>query len=273
MTLAESKDTVIRAADPTLSTGRKWSAKSAVQQAKSALHHGDTMGVVQHGRTGFGFGKAASQEQSKMVVAEIHRQEESSGCAKAVSQAKQGQWMRWESIEKQTISWKDMWEMEPSRISFLIRATDDVLPSPQNLNHWLCEEDLSCPLCSTPAATLQHILTGCKVSFSQGHYTWRHNQVLKCLAATLERRRTTINALPSRRTSFPAPAAFVQKWERGQRKLQPRTRARGSPGLADAGGRRPDLVLWSMQSPQALWIFFFTNPSFFYYICNHAQSL
>ena len=92
MTLAETKDTVIRAAAPTLVTGRKWTAKNAVQQAKSALHHSDIVGQDQHGRSGLGLGekrpcwsKAASQERRKMIVAEVRRQEESSRCAKAVS--------------------------------------------------------------------------------------------------------------------------------------------------------------------------------------------
>ncbi|MDF5005192.1 hypothetical protein P3575_24320, partial [Vibrio parahaemolyticus] len=43
-------------------------------------------------------------------------------------------------------------------------------------------------------ATLRHILSGCKVSLSQGRYTWRHNQVLKCLAASIERKRRQVNS-------------------------------------------------------------------------------
>lgn len=248
MTLTESKDTVIRAAAPTLATGRKWTVKNTVQQAKSALHHSDIVGQVQHGRTGLGQGekrpcwsKAASRERRKMVVAEVRRQEEANRCAKAVPQVKQGQWMRWESVEKRNITWKDMWEMETSRISFLIRSTYDVLPTPTNLNQWL-GEDPSCPLCSTPA-TLRHILVGCKVSLSQGRYTWRHNQVLKGLAATLESRRTPINALPPRVTNSANPIAFVREGQQGQRKFPPRARlgeleaARDWQMLVDVGQR------------------------------------
>ncbi|KAJ8409931.1 hypothetical protein AAFF_G00209720 [Aldrovandia affinis] len=84
--------------------------------------------------------------------------------------------------------------MKGRQISFIIRATYDVLPTPKNLHQWL-GEDPSCALCQTPA-TLRHILTGCKTSLSQGRYTWRHNQVLRQLAITLEGRRTTNNALP-----------------------------------------------------------------------------
>jgi len=45
--------------------------------------------------------------------------------------------MRWENVEQRKMGWEDLWSMEESRISFLIRSTYDVLPSPQNLNLWV----------------------------------------------------------------------------------------------------------------------------------------
>jgi len=96
--------------------------------------------------------------------------------------------------EMSKMGWQDLWSMEGSRISFLIRSTYDVLPSPQNLNLWL-GEDPSCPLCSSPA-TLRHILTGIKVALSQGQFTWRHDQE-RCLALALEGKRSMTNKLPS----------------------------------------------------------------------------
>ena len=104
------------------------------------------------------------------MVAQVRQQEEADRCAKAVSQSKQGQWTSWENLEHRKLTWKDLWEMEGSQISFIIRATYDVLPTPKNLNQWF-REDPSCALCQTPA-TLRHILTGCKTSLSQGRYTW-----------------------------------------------------------------------------------------------------
>lgn len=193
MTLIESQDTTIQAVPPRLATGRKWNPSEAVEQAKSALRHGDIVGQVQQGRGGFGLGtsrptwhKATSAQRRKLVVAEVRHQQEAERCAKAVSQAKQGQWTSWENVEHRKLTWRDLWEMEGSQISFIIRAAYDVLPTPKNLNQWL-GEDPSCPLCQTPA-TLRHILTGCKTSLSQGRYTWRHNQVLRQLAITLEGR-------------------------------------------------------------------------------------
>jgi len=49
MTLVESCNKRVREAAPVLKTGRKWSAKKSVVEAK-ALKIGDIVGQVQHGR-------------------------------------------------------------------------------------------------------------------------------------------------------------------------------------------------------------------------------
>ena len=269
MTLTDSRDRTISKAAPPLSTGWKWTPSGAVQHATEALKHIDIVGHVQMERGGFGLTtskptwcKASTSERRKMVVEEVRRQEEAERTAKAVSLAKQGQWMRWEGLEKRKLGWRDLGEMEASNISFIIRATNDVLPSPKNLHQWY-GEDPTCALCPTPAS-LKHILTGCKTSLTQGRYTWRHNQVLKSLAAVLESKRNTINSLPMRATtSITAPSTFVRE---GQKKpnhppLKPElgqlTTARDWKMLVDIGQQlifpaeiaattlRPDLVLWS----------------------------
>uniref|UniRef100_A0A3Q2V7G0 Seizure related 6 homolog n=1 Tax=Haplochromis burtoni TaxID=8153 RepID=A0A3Q2V7G0_HAPBU len=84
--------------------------------------------------------------------------------------------------------------MESNRLSFIIQATYDVLPSPINLQLWF-GKDPSYPLCTVPA-TLQHILVGCRTSHTQGRYTWRHNQVLGCLAEKVEFKRKSIITQP-----------------------------------------------------------------------------
>ena len=44
--------------------------------------------------------------------------------------------MRWEGLERRKLTWTQFWDMEASNISFSIRATYDVLPSPKNLQAW-----------------------------------------------------------------------------------------------------------------------------------------
>jgi len=139
---------------PVLKTGRKRSAKKSVVEAKAALQISDIVGQVQHGR-GHSLAppkwhKAGPAQRRKLVVNKVRKQEERMKCIKAISQAKQGEWMRWQSVEQRKMGWQDLWSMEENRISFLIRSTYDVLPSPQNLNLWV-GEDPSCPLCSSQA--------------------------------------------------------------------------------------------------------------------------
>ncbi|KAK7929282.1 hypothetical protein WMY93_005677 [Mugilogobius chulae] len=271
MTLTESQDPCVRGAAPVLRTGNKWTPKAAVTDAKATLRHRDIMGHVQQGRGGFGLGvmtplweSASSAERRHMVVEEVRRQEEAARCAKAVSQAQQGRWMRWDGIAKKKISWSELWNMESNRLSFVIRATYDILPSPTNLSLWL-GEDSACPLCSAPA-NLKHILVGCKTSLSQGRYTWRHNQVLRCLASAIEQKRTVINATsPKKRRMFQNPIAFVQEGKKHTAKgppamLRPIEAANDwemrvdldkslafPPNIASTR-LRPDLVLWSNSS-------------------------
>jgi len=107
MTLEESHNKCEREAAPVLKTSRKWTTKKSVVEAKAALQIVDIVGQVQHGRRGFGLSlappkwyKAGPAQRRKMVVNEVQKQEERMRCIKAISQAKQREWMRWESLEQ-----------------------------------------------------------------------------------------------------------------------------------------------------------------------------
>jgi len=76
-----------------------------VVEAKAALQIGDIVGQVQHERGGLGLSlappkwhKAGPAQRRKLVINKVRKQEERRGeeCIKAISQAKQGEWMRWE---------------------------------------------------------------------------------------------------------------------------------------------------------------------------------
>ena len=68
--------------------------------------------------------------------------------------------------------------MEPQRISFLVDAAYDQLPTLANLERWNLTENSKCAECSAKG-TLRHILSNCPQCL--GRYTYRHNQVLKVL--------------------------------------------------------------------------------------------
>ena len=84
--------------------------------------------------------------------------------------------------------------MSDSRLSFLVKAVYDLLPTPHNKHLWFGEEE-GCKLCGA-RGTLQHILTGCKVALCQGRYKWRHDQVLRELAQCVDLRRMENNRAP-----------------------------------------------------------------------------
>ena len=89
-----------------LAAGIKWNQFEALQQAKSALRHGDIVGQVQHGRGGFELGtsrptwhRTTHAYKKGLLVKDIQQQEEAERCAKTESQAKKVQWARLENFE------------------------------------------------------------------------------------------------------------------------------------------------------------------------------
>ena len=183
--LHESADPVIRDIQPEIRTGKKWSARAAVDEAEANLRTKEIVGATQHDRAGLGsrpqqwFSQQSQKGRREMILKEMHQMKEEERFAVAAGMAKQGAWTRWEQAEQRKISWQDLARMEPLRISFLLRATYDLLPTPANLKQWKMVESDLCTKCQK-RATLEHVLAACPQRLRQ--YTWRHNQVLKILA-------------------------------------------------------------------------------------------
>ena len=66
--------------------------------------------------------------------------------------------------------------MDPKKLSFLIKAVYDVLPTPVNLHAWGLTTSNRCRACGK-TASLKYILTGCEYALRS--FTWRHNEVLE----------------------------------------------------------------------------------------------
>jgi len=73
----------------------------------------------------------------------------------------------------------------PGHLSFILRAASDILPKPVNLQRWHIQCDVKCLLCGHTRPTTAHVLGGCPVALSQGRFTYRHDQVLYCIASNL----------------------------------------------------------------------------------------
>ncbi|GFR89973.1 guanylate cyclase [Elysia marginata] len=128
----------------------------------------------------------------------------------AVQQPEQGQWTNWDSAIQRSLTWKDIWQMAPLRISFLIRSVYDLLPSNANLVRWGKKDDPTCPLCHGRQTT-EHVLSSCKVALSQGRYTWRHNRVLQELALVISTAKGQSNP-PSPNFTIFTTEGGARKW-------------------------------------------------------------
>ena len=103
-----------------------------------------------------------------MVIQNVRSEVGNKRFLKCVQQSQQGQWTNWDEILQKFITWNNIWQMAPLRLSFLIRS----------LFKWKKESDPACPLCNDKLQTLEHDLSSCKTALCNGRYTWRHNRIL-----------------------------------------------------------------------------------------------
>ena len=140
--LHDSHNPLVKNTQPNVITGQKWKVKIAVENAESALKMKEIIGTVANGKAGLGlhtqcwWSKESTANRRKMVSEEIHYLEEVRRFAIAVGQRKQGEWTKWESAKDRAVTWRDLKHMEPKKLSFLIKAVYDVLPTPVNLHAW-----------------------------------------------------------------------------------------------------------------------------------------
>jgi hypothetical protein len=266
-TLQESEDDKIRNAGITTLTGRKWSASQAVERAKSSLAHKDIVGTTSEGRQGLGmhcrvqWREADSRQKRTLIQKEVRDVEEETRQAKAVQLGPQGAWTRW-TVPERKLTWKNMWNYEPLRLSFLLRSVYDLLPSPANLYRWSLADTPDCPLCGQ-RGTLEHILSSCKTALTQGRYRWRHDNVLRTLADILEKEKKKKRP---KCTGFTA-ISFVREGEMAQKTCKLTgilPQASDWELQVDLDRRlvfpvvqtnlRPDIVLWSARGKKLVMI-------------------
>ena len=165
----DSRDPLVKNAQPPVITGRKWKAKIAVENAESALRMKEIIGTVANGKAGLGlhpqrwWSKESRLNKRKMVSEEIHHLEEVRRFATAVGQRKQGAWTKWESATDRAVTSSDL--MRPKQLSLLIKAVYYVLPIPVNLHAWGLTTSDRCRACGK-TTSLKYILTGCKYATS-----------------------------------------------------------------------------------------------------------
>ena len=101
---------------------------------------------------------------------------------KAVNQSLQGAWTKWKQYIQRGLSWRNVLSAKSNLLRFCIGSTFDTLSTPNNLQRMGLIKNPKCSLCNQDGCGILHILTACDVARSQHRYTYRHNNVLRCIA-------------------------------------------------------------------------------------------
>ena len=116
-------------------------------------------------------------------------------CLKAISNDVRQHWddhLSWEvqgkfsdiiGLEKEEGSWRRIINLGlPSgQLAFILKAGSDSLLHPMHLRRWKIQCNSKCLPCKSPRPTTAYILNACPSALEQGHYTWRHDSVLKSI--------------------------------------------------------------------------------------------
>lgn len=254
MMLSYSKDASVSITETKLKSGRKWKVSKATEQAIEAAKFKEILGATQTNRQGLGYGsekrkwwsQVSDSVKRDLVLDEIRHVEETHRVQQAVQQHQQGQWTTWDDALQRSLSWDDIWSMAPLRLSFIIRAMYDQLPTGDNLARWNVTQDVKCALCGG-TQTLHHVLSACTEALGSGRYTWRHNQVLRKLLEAVDCARLKANAKEDRSTGRPAAGYDCGFLERATdwRVIADLPNMRAYPEIIKKCNVRPDIVLMS----------------------------
>ena len=216
-TLRTSKDGKVQKAGEAIRCGRKWKPQEAATSAIEDLKQQEMIGIVCKGRQGLGnygsqlWSKADPKTKRNLVVQQVRRTEERERQVKAVGLASQGRWMAWEPALDRKLTWKELWAMDQGKLSFILRATADLLPTPSNLRIWGKEENAACKLCNKANCTLNHILSSCPKALGDGRYRWRHDKVLQEIAVWVDLERLQAN---KEEASLQHPIPFMKEGQK-----------------------------------------------------------
>ena len=162
---------------------RQYSAIKEMECAEAAISEASPTNL-QQGRAGLGFrhDKQEKIKPRKQILNTIHEGDCQDQLSHLKSLQMQGSWLKWRDTMFEDLTWKKLlYEGYGRTFSFQLNCVLNTLPTVDNLRRWgnsVVEQQ--CPLCNRQA-TLRHILSACPTALHQGRYTWRHDNVLKCI--------------------------------------------------------------------------------------------
>ena len=201
--LQSSKDDQVTSTLRSHNTGLKWTVGDAIERAEMRVEEKKIIGIKRGGtvgdalgqdkascRLGLGFaGDIAIKDTDKtsksyreLITGMLRLEDEEKHTLKAISQALQGSWTRWQHFIRRDISWKCAFASSNPFIRFFVGSTYNTLPTKINLERWGIIDNSKCSLCEEDHCSIRHVLSGCRVSLHQGRFMYRHNKVLRVLA-------------------------------------------------------------------------------------------
>ena len=211
------------------------------------------------------FSMSNTREKRDAVVKEVRKRDQEGRYLHLARCSQQGQCIRWEEhVVERKIGWKELWEWERARTSFLIRSTYDAMPTPANLVRWRIEDTEKC-ICGKKG-TLRHILSNCTLALER--YTWRHNQILEVIGSLLQEKIKCFNDGDLPKVETIRKMAFQKEGTSGMLKSHLRSSKRDERWsgkwkvMTDLGellvfpvvqtGQRPDIIVWCEEKKECI---------------------
>ena len=172
--------------------------------------------------SGLGFRSQERHDNSLSVYQHFNKIDSEAQLAHTTSLVMQGQLQHCDSEMRKDFQWnKLITGCTDSYFKFVCNATNNSLPTPDNLSRWSNSVvQLNCSVCGCPRPTLKHILSHCYVSLAQGRFTWRHNKVLEVIYQGIHAKCQSINEshLPNERRPY---ITFVRQGRGGTAATEP----------------------------------------------------
>jgi len=107
---------------------------------------------------------------------------------------KQSEFLKITLHQQQDATWQSyLFNLKKGTMKFILNASINTLSTQDNLKLWNKSTSDKCALCGNRDSTL-HTLTGCKVALDQKRYTWRHDNIVKYIADSIDSSKYTVNA-------------------------------------------------------------------------------
>ena len=184
---------VNKALDNAVERESKQSRKKSIIVKAQAVHEEATHIHMLEGEVP-GVLDANGSRQKKKIVNDIKntvkktvRSEQSEANATHLSGLlKHGEFLAITLQEKQDATWQSyLHNLKKGTMKFILNACINTLPTQDNLKLWNKSTCDKCALCGNRDSTL-HTLSGCKVALEQGRYTWRHDNIIKYIADSVD---------------------------------------------------------------------------------------